>query len=61
MLCKRVSLQRKEDDLQKMGNHYTVFELEEERRSLRKLLVKAQRSLIGKRISKLFRWNSDSD
>ena len=50
------SLQRKEDELQKMGNH--IDELEAERRSLRKLL-RAQRILIGKRISKLFRRNSD--
>ena len=52
----QTSLQHKEDELQKMGNH--IDELEAERRSVRKLL-KAQRLLIGKRISKLFRRNSD--
>lgn len=52
----QTSLQRKEDELQKMGNH--IDELEAERRSVRKLL-KAQGLLIGKRISKLFRRNSD--
>jgi len=52
----QTSLQRKEDELQKMGNH--IDELEAERRSVRKLL-KAQRLLIGTRISKLLRRNSD--
>lgn len=46
------SLQRKEAELQNMSNH--IDALETERISVRKLF-RAQRSLVGKRISKRFR------